>query len=434
MNITEAEKILQQPDLFQIIIRETGKRIAGEHKARKCIFLIGCGIYVANYGKNKNNIIVEGNSSIGKSHTTYEVMKIFPRNRIEYRTRISLTALNYWHNSEDWTWDGKILYLEDINNAVLNSDVLKTMMSEGSIAEIADPKRKTTITLKVNGKPIVIVTIREPNPKAEILNRMDSIELVEEKSQCRQVRSSQAQENENGFCIEYGTNILDAMKLLKPVKVRIPFASKLVDKFPNVVESNRIFPRLLNLIKNSCALHQYQRKQDDKGYHLATSKDLELALEVNNHLHRNEAIGLSKTMMKRLGMIKEFSNKELKGDEIRGHFTVNEIYHFSPVITKKNWYQAINKLCEKGYLVAESDERDIYNKTTMYSLKSDAIEEIIMIGSNDNNYNNYDNDNNYNNDFLKNLEEKSGEVPEINVINVNNKKKNEKEIEISGVS
>ena len=71
---------------------------------------------------------------------------------VVWRTKISGEAFTYWHvNEKDWSWDGKILFLEDIGQSVLDSDTFKVMCSEGSVASVV--KNQETIDLIIKGKP-----------------------------------------------------------------------------------------------------------------------------------------------------------------------------------------------------------------------------------------------------------------------------------------
>ncbi|GAG25669.1 unnamed protein product, partial [marine sediment metagenome] len=131
----EIEEILKDPKLFDKIDREFDKMIVGEKKARRTIFLFSCGRLVLNAESTSTNLLVNDESGMGKDHVTKNVLKIYPNwngnpGIVHHRVRISPTAFCYWHNckfEEDWTWDGKIFYGEDISNNVLNSDMFKLM-------------------------------------------------------------------------------------------------------------------------------------------------------------------------------------------------------------------------------------------------------------------------------------------------------------------
>ncbi len=367
----ESKELVKDVNFFDIVIDELNKKVVDEIPTKKTILLNSCGIYVENSDKEKNNLIVEGPPAIGKSHITGKIIDIFPNNLVVWRTRISKTALTYWHHGDEkWTWDGKILYLEDISNDVLNCDVFKVMMSEGSKAEITVDGHKT-MTLNIKGKPQVILTAAEANPNAQILSRLDSVELEGKENQFIGIRKFQAENAKRGKGLEYESVVVNCFNLLKRVKVIIPFADKLVDIFPNVVEMNRVFPRFLNLIKNSCALHQFQRKKDKNGYYLAEKKDLELASEVIKYMHQYQVIGLSRKQMKKYDLVKEWIDSD-------GWFTKEEMHSKNPIVSLVSWNNVINEMAEKGLLECRMDKRDLYNKQEQWRVKKERPIEIVI--------------------------------------------------------
>jgi hypothetical protein len=86
-------------------------------------------------------------------------------------------------------------------------------------------------------------------------------------------------------------------RLLQPYGVLIPFAkalAKQVEQFCEHVEFRRGFAQLLSMIAASALLHQYQRRQDDEGYLLATLQDYEIASKLlQEPLRRLLGYGLS---------------------------------------------------------------------------------------------------------------------------------------------
>ena len=79
---------------------------------------------------------------------------------------------------------------------------------------------------------------------------------------------------------EYNHKYTEAMKYLKRVKVKIPFANLVDLYFPeqNIIMRTH-YPRFLDFIKASCAFYQYQRKADEEGFLLAEGQDYDIARE-----------------------------------------------------------------------------------------------------------------------------------------------------------
>jgi predicted GNAT family acetyltransferase len=71
----------------------------------------------------------------------------------------------------------------------------------------------------------------------------------------------------------------DAVRLLKPVEVIIPFAEN-IEVPTEPIRLRRDVPRLINIIRLVAWLHQEKRGRDDEGRILATEEDFEKAIEV----------------------------------------------------------------------------------------------------------------------------------------------------------
>jgi hypothetical protein len=84
-----------------------------------------------------------------------------------------------------------------------------------------------------------------------------------------------------GIVPEYNVDITNALRFLKRVKVKIPFADKLEHtNFPtkNIIMRTH-YPRFLDFICASAAFHQFQREYEEQGFLLATGEDYDIARE-----------------------------------------------------------------------------------------------------------------------------------------------------------
>lgn len=133
------ETLLKDPGLFSIIDAEFDKTIVGEKPSRQSIFLNACGGWVENANIASYNLCINSNSGAGKDYVCKNVLKIFPKDNVEIRSRISPTAFTYWHNSKwekDFTWDGKILLLLDVSAVCVDQVIyLKTSSNKLFIVE-----------------------------------------------------------------------------------------------------------------------------------------------------------------------------------------------------------------------------------------------------------------------------------------------------------
>ncbi len=279
----ESIQLLANPDLFEIIVKEFDKKAIGEVEAKKTIFLVSSMRLVENLNKATDNLIINAYTGTGKDHLTEAIFGIIPEEEKEELIRISPKVLSYTRNKAtdpNATWKKIALRLEDVENNVLNDDAFKVMLS-------ANPNKlnKSKIVFKgkvlpffIEGKPSIIMTIAEANPKSENLRRSPFCYLDEGIDQTKEILKRQSEYAQKGISIEYDENLVEAIKCLKRVKVKVPFADTLVKIFnPQEVIVRTHFPRFLDYIKASCAIHQFQRDTDESEYYLAQKEDYEIA-------------------------------------------------------------------------------------------------------------------------------------------------------------
>jgi len=278
----ESKEFLKNPDLFNIIFKEElDKKVVGEEETRKVIVLCAYGgRLVENAQIASFNLCVNDDAGTGKDYITGASLELLPKQYYVRKTRISPNVLNYWHNSNDepqWTWNGKVLYLEDISEGILNHDVFKVMCSSGSSATIV--KDQKVIDLEVEGKPIMIITTATATPTPEMTRRFVMLNLNSSIDQTKEIMKRHSEFRKKGMVPEVNPLIRYAMQFLERVKVKIPFAEIIYNHFPsqNVIMRTH-YPRFLDYISASCALHQFQRKKDGEFY-LAIGHDYNLARE-----------------------------------------------------------------------------------------------------------------------------------------------------------
>lgn len=358
-------EILKDNNLFEkIAVNELDKKIVGEIPTRKVIVLCGYGgRLVENAQTASFNLMINDDAGTGKDYTAGASLELLPKEKYIKKTRISPNVLNYWHNAEDepdWTWDSKVLYLEDISENILNHDVFKVMCSSGSSATIV--KDQKVIDLEVKGKPVMIITTATAIPNPELTRRFVIVNLDSSKNQTRDIMKRHSEFREKGIVPQINLDIKDAMKYLKRVKVRIPFAKKIDEHFPhqNVVMRTN-YPRFLDFISASVALHQYQREQDEEGFYLATEQDYEIARECFLKVCSNKyMIALTINQKKILNVFEKYP--ELKGTYSKLH--ANYMNFISDNAVKTN----LNILVSYGLLESFETENEQNRMVTMYSL------------------------------------------------------------------
>lgn len=354
--------ILYNPHMFNLITEtEFDKKIVGEIQARKTIFLCAMGgCLVENCQVASYNLLINDSAGTGKDYVTSNVLSVIPNERYVKKTRISPATFTYWHNSAyepEWTWDGKVFYCEDIGEGVLNSEVFKVMCSSGSDATVIIKQK--AVDLKIEGKPVMIITTANSIPNPELTRRFEMVNLTESVSQTEDVMKRHSMNAIEGHSPNYNGSLKESLSMLERVKVKIPYAEKLYLIFPATSVMMRTkFPRFLDLIKASAAIHQFQRQKDENGYLIAEKKDYEIAIEAMKFLTTNKyMISLTKNKKWIMDFIykktEEDNNYKANASEIR--------VQMKSFISLKAMKTNLSQLCSYGLLQTTIGE-DTYGR------------------------------------------------------------------------
>ena len=275
--------ILKDKNLFEnITLKQFDKKIVGELQSRQTIFLVTCMRLVENLNKATDNLSINARSGTGKDFISEAVFDIIPEKQKEELIRISPKVLAYTRNKAInplASWKGIALRLEDLGNSVLNDDGFKVMASASpnkiNYSKIVNKGK--IIDIEIEGKPSIVLTIANANPKEETLRRFPILYLDEKVNQTKEILKRQGEYAKKGLSLEYNDEIIEALKCLRRIKIRIPFADKLTNLFcPENVIVRTHFPRFLDYIKASCSLHQFQRKKDEEDYYIAEPQDYDI--------------------------------------------------------------------------------------------------------------------------------------------------------------
>ena len=361
--------ILEDPKLFDKIIKEISKKVVGEKNTIKTIFLCTCGRLVKNSQMTSYNLLINSESSAGKDYVSSRTLEILPKEIYIKRTRITEKIFTYWHNPKfepDWTWDGKVFYNEDISNNVLNGEVFKTFSSSSSHATVLINQRPCDI--EIRGKPVMIVTTASSIPNKEIRGRYPIINLNETIDQTKAIMKRAGELAKSGTRIEYNPDLIDAQKFLKREEVVIPFADKLYTYLPaESIMMRRHFERFLDYIKASTVLYQKQRERDEKGRLIARGQDYDngriaLLKSTSNPL----MIPLTRKEEKILEII-----EKLDKDDINNSWSVNELLKHITFFSDKHLRTILDKLTDYGFLKKDREQREnTKQEVTVYLFKN----------------------------------------------------------------
>ena len=410
-------ELLKNPDLFWIINKEFDKKIVGEKETRQTIFLCMCGKNVENCKLTSYNLMVNSESGAGKDWIINYVLKVFPKEDYEKRTRITENVFTYWHNPKhepDWTWDGKIFYNEDISNNILNSDVFKTFSSSGSHTTVLI--KQTPVDIEIRGKPVMIITTATANPKKEIMRRFTNIQLDETTEQTKAIMKYQRECAKKGITPEYDKRITEALKYLKRVKVKIPYVDILENVFfgedINII-MRTAQDRFIDYIKASAGLYQYQREKDDEGFLLATGQDYDISrIALLKTMSNPQMIPLTKDQKRILNIFKDKLGKGgVEELSITGFYSVSEIEKYVTFLGDKWLRKQLDNLAEYGFLKKDRENREESKKPVMvYKYVDFEISNIPTYQELQKSYNSYNHTINTNNTINTNDNGKKGTI------------------------
>ena len=350
-NISQHIKnLLDKRLLWDYILDELEKKHVGDIAAKEIIFLSAIVRLVKNKKPYSFNVILHSESSAGKDHLVESVLSLFPNDDIEAFGRISKTALTYLHDSKKepfFSYDGKILYLEEVTEDILNNEIMKVFTA--GLTKSAITKDQAAEVIEVNGKPVVICTTATSKPTSEILNRFSIVKLDESEEQTKR---TYAHEEE-----EYDEEIIYFLFKMKPREINIPIRmrQKIAQGFPaNKTSMRRAFPRFIDIVKAIAAFHNNER---------VTWEDYDLAVRI----FRNYRSGISSIPLKkedqRIVKLLEESEEPLSAPEI----SIN----MEGYLTKRRVYDHLNNL-ENNEIIESFDLRDNFgNPVKKYKISEE---------------------------------------------------------------
>ncbi len=358
----QIKQLLEKRKLWDYIIDELEKKHIGDIAAKEIIFLSAIGRLVKNKKPFSFNILIHSTSSAGKDHLVESVLRLFPTEDIEAFGRISKTSLTYFHDIKKepfFSYDGKVLYLEEITEEILNNEVMKVFTS--GLTKSLITKEQTAEIMEVNGKPVVICTTATTTPTPEILNRFSIVKLDESEEQTR--RTYMIEEE------EYNLEIINFLSKLKPLIVEIPLTMRkqIAKVFPaNKPSMRRAFPRFLDIVKAVAIFHYSQPKDKATTKINAKWEDYDLAVRI----FRNYRSGVSsiplKNEDKKIVDVLEKSKVPLDVKEITRSM--------EGVLTISNIYRHLDNLKENEIIDCFDLRDDFHNQVKKYQISQEMLD------------------------------------------------------------
>lgn len=243
-------------------------------------------------------VVVQSSSAAGKSALQDAVLGFVPDEQ-----RVSFSAMTgqslFYMGETDLAH--KVLAVAEEEGAERASYALKLLQSEGELSIASTGKdgtsgRLVTHTYRVKGPVAIFLTTTAVDVDEELLNRCIVLSVDEEREQTRAIHARQRErETLDGLVAERRRRSVlkvhqDAQRLLEPVAVVNPFATRLAFSDARI-RTRRDHVKYLTLIRAIALLHQHQRPRRSTtvdgqavSYIEATREDIVLANRLANRV------------------------------------------------------------------------------------------------------------------------------------------------------
>jgi DNA primase len=291
-------------------------------------------------------------SSAGKNALWDAVLSLIPPESIVTRSALSSKALFRTQAN----LKGGILYIQEIAGSEEADYSIRILQSGGCLEYEATEKMPDgsmqNVVHKVEGPTVIVQTTTKNHLYHENATRVFPIYIDESAEQTERIIKRILKEAAGGTVDDEARESIlqvwrDAIRLLEPAEVVIPYAEEIV--MPNtVVRIRRDARRLIDVVRVIAWLHQHQRERDSRERIVATEADFHLALElVTESLSRAWQV-LTPAEQRILNAIYELpEEKQMNGFKRRDLRL--------PGVSDRRLKEILNSLAENGYL--DSDGR-----------------------------------------------------------------------------
>jgi DNA primase catalytic core len=386
----KAVNYLSGTNLMERTNRDIGRTgMIGEENNRLLMYLV----FTSRLREQPLHIISLGASGTGKTYLQEKVSELIPEHHKLEVTILSENAFYYFGQQE---LKHKLVLIEDMDGAENVLYPLRELQSKKKISKtipIKDSKGNLkTITLKVEG-PICLAgtttkeKLYEDNANRSLLIYLDSSKQHKENIMVyqRKLSAGKIATTEEKQLIEF---FKDMQTVLKPIKVRNPFAEYLIIP-EHVFKPLRTNSHYLAFIETITFYHQYQREvkadpQTGERYIETTLEDIEWANLLLKDILLAKADELSGECRKFFENIKGWMNSNRKGSfyksEIRDAFRMNpnNLKYYLSQLLRYNYLKIVGGNRHKlgyEYEVANTEE---YNelKQNMANALDAALSDI----------------------------------------------------------
>jgi len=277
----EALRLLRSPNLMQRIAADLETvGYVGEERNKQLVYLVA----TSRKLDKPLSAIIRSESGAGKSYLMECVAELMPPEDVKYFSRLTPQSLYYMEKNE---LVHKLLIVDERDGSEESEYPIRTLQTRRKLT-LAVPMKDAatgkirTVLLEIMGPIAYMESSTQQNINPENLNRCFEIYLDSTESQTRRIMIMQRKARTlSGLALDSKREQTlrlhhNAQRLLRPLKVVIPFARHL--DFPaQWIRTRRDHERFLSLLEIITFLHQHQRTvkktEDGVEYIEATEQD-----------------------------------------------------------------------------------------------------------------------------------------------------------------
>jgi DNA primase len=223
-------------------------------------------------------------SSAGKNALWDTVLSLFPPEMVIRRSGLSAKALF----RTQVNLKGAVLYIQERAGSEAADYTIRVLQSDGRLEYEATEKAPDgslrNVIYSTEGPTVIVQTTTKNHLHSENETRVFPIYVDESEEQTERIVQSILKDAEGGGIGDEKRGAIlqvcqDAIQLLEPSNVIIPYAQRIVIP-SNLVRIRRDARRLLDVVRVIAWLHQYQRKKDSAHRIIATEDDFNTALKL----------------------------------------------------------------------------------------------------------------------------------------------------------
>lgn len=283
----EADAMLRDSDLLdQVALDLQAVGVAGERNLALALYVCGTSRLLAR----PLAIIVQGQSSSGKSFTIERTADLFPPEAKVAATSMTSQALHYMPAGSmrhRFVVSGERSRQQDDETAE-RTRALREMLSAGRLVKL--------LPAKLTDGSIVTRSVEVEGPIAYVESTTIQRVFEEDANRCLLLTTDERQQQTQTILARLAARYAGsaggdaphvverhhaAQRMLDRFEVVVPFADALAAAFPSTtVEARRAFPLFMGAVQSCALLHQRQRNIDDCGRLVATLEDYHLAKSI----------------------------------------------------------------------------------------------------------------------------------------------------------